>query len=243
MQKMMGYMRRAIQDYGMIENGDRIAVGVSGGKDSVGLLCGLARMRDFLGVSFEVVGITIDPGFGGKPGSFDSIKELCAQLGVEYSIKPSNIADVVFNIREEKNPCSLCAKLRRGALHDEALRLGCSKLALGHNMDDAVETFLMNLMQGGHIGCFAPVTWLSRKQITVIRPLIYIPEREVRNAVTRSGLPIVESGCPVNGKTVREDTKLFLERLEQEYPGIRQRILGAMIRGDIDGWGRGNIGR
>ena len=110
-------------------------------------------------------------------------------------------------------------------------------------MDDAVETFLMNLMQGGHIGCFAPVTWLSRKQITVIRPLIYMPEREVRNAVTRSGLPIVESGCPVNGKTVREDTKLFLERLEQEYPGIRQRILGAMIRGDIDGWGRGKIGR
>ena len=243
MQRMMGYMRRAIQDYGMIEDGDRIAVGVSGGKDSVGLLCGLARMRGFLPVRFEVVGITIDPQFGGKPGDFDSVAALCKELGVEYSVKPSNISDVVFNIREEKNPCSLCAKLRRGALHDEALRLGCNKLALGHNMDDAVETFMMNLIQGGHIGCFSPVTWLSRKRITVIRPLIYMPEREVRNAVVRSGLPVVESACPVNGKTVREDTKIFIEHLEEEYPGVKQRLFGAMIRGDVDGWGRGRTGR
>jgi len=243
MQKLMGFMRRAIQDYEMIADGDKIAIGVSGGKDSVGLLCGMAQMRRFLPQKYDVVAVTIDPCFGGKEGDYSQIEKLCEQLNVEYSIKRSNISDVVFDIREEKNPCSLCAKLRRGALHDEALRLGCNKMALGHNMDDAVETFIMNLFQGGHIGCFAPVTWLSRKEITVIRPLVYTPEREVRNAVIRAGLPIVESCCPVNGKTNREDTKQFILSLEEANPGLRDRIFGAMIRGDIDGWGRGKVGR
>lgn len=170
MQKMIGYMRKAVQDYQMLQDGDRVAVGVSGGKDSLVTLLGLARLRQFLGVDFSLTAVTVDPGFGGKPGNYGEIRALCEENGIPYLVKQTQIGPIIFDIRKESNPCALCAKMRRGSLHDAAKEAGCNKLALGHNYDDAVETFVMNLFNEGRIGCFSPVTYLSRKDITVLRP-------------------------------------------------------------------------
>ena len=236
MQKMIGYMRKAIADYNMVQDGDRVAVGVSGGKDSVTLLCGLARLRSILPVRYKLTAITLDPGFGGVQTDYSAIEALCAQMGVPYVVKRTGIGEVVFDQRSESNPCSLCARMRRGALHDLCKERGCNKLALGHNWDDAVETFVMNLFQEGRIGCFSPVTYLSRKDLTVIRPLIYAPEKEILGAVRKDGLPIVKSKCPVDKTTNRQQTKDWLAEMDQKDHGFSKRLFGAMKRAHVDGW-------
>ena len=221
----------------MLEDGDRVAVGLSGGKDSVLLLAALWRLREFLGVKFELTSLTIDPCFHGEETDYGPVTALCEQLGIRHIIRRSDLGDVVFGRREEKNPCSLCAKMRRGMLHDMALENGCNKIALGHHADDAVETFVMNLFHEARVGCFRPVTWLSRKGLTMIRPLVLIPERDIVNTVNSCGLPVVKSRCPVDGATARQDMKQFFARMESEdFPGLRDRLFGAMRRAGVDGW-------
>jgi tRNA(Ile)-lysidine synthase TilS/MesJ len=230
-------MRKAIIDYNMISPGERIAVGVSGGKDSVALLVGLCRLREFIGIDYEVTAITIDPVFDGKETDYSAVTALCESHGVKHVIRRSELGDIIFVQREEKNPCSLCARMRRGMLHDMTKELGCNKLALGHNYDDAVETFVMNLFHEGRVGCFQPVTYLSRKDLTMVRPLIFATEKDILSAVRRSELPIVKSACPVDGVTARQETKLWLAGMEKTgYPGLTKRIFGAIQRGHISGW-------
>ncbi len=237
MQKILGYMRKAIQEFDLIQNGDKIAVGVSGGKDSLVLLEGLVRLKRFIGINYEVTAITLDPRFGGTDGDYSSVEEMCQRLGVDFILKRTHIGKIVFDVRQETNPCSLCARMRRGALHDAAKEAGCNKIALGHNYDDAVETFVMNLFNEGRLGCFAPKSYLSRKDITMIRPLVFAPEKEVRSAAKRSGLEVVKSKCPADGHTSREETKRFLAERNKADKGFSDRIFGAMRRAGLDGWG------
>ena len=237
MQRLIGMMRKAIQEFNMIADGDRIAVGVSGGKDSMALLRGLFLLRRFIGIHYEIVAITLDPGFGGRNTDYSAIEALCAQQGIEYVVKRTHIGEIVFDVRQEPNPCSLCARMRRGALHDAAKELDCNKVALGHHYNDAVETFLMNLFLGGNIACFSPVSYLSRKELTLIRPLVFAPERDIASAVRHAGLPVVKSVCPADGTTERERTKQRLREMEKESPGVTFRLFGAMRRAGIDGWG------
>ena len=219
-----------------MRDGDTVAVGVSGGKDSVALLAGLAGVRRFIGIDFTLKAVTLDNCFNGEEGDFSPIADLCGSLGVEYILRRTDIGQIIFGERGESNPCSLCARMRRGVLHDTAKANGCNKIALGHHFDDAVETFLMNLFNEGRIGCFSPVSYLSRKDLTMIRPLIFATEREVRNAVNRAGLPVVKSKCPVDGCTERQWTKEFLYDMEKTHPGITKRIFGAIRRGHVSGW-------
>lgn len=236
MQRIMGYMRKAITDYQMIEPGDRIAVGVSGGKDSMALLCGLAGLRAFIGIDFELVCVTLDPGWEGKTGEYTQLAELCRRLHVPFHVLRTEIGPVVFEKRQETNPCSLCARMRRGALHDATKEFGCNKIALGHHYNDAVETFVMNLFIEGRVGCFSPVTYLSRKDITMIRPLVFAPEKVIESAVRKKHIPIVKSPCPVDGSTKRQWAKDWLVSMEKEFPGITQRIFGAICKGHVSGW-------
>ena len=236
MQKLMGLMRKAIQKYDMIQPGDRIAVAVSGGKDSVALLAGLRGLQDFIGIPYELHAITLDYRFGGVDGDFSPLVELCQELGVPYTVKPTEIGQIIFETRKEQNPCSLCARMRRGCLHDAAKELGCNKIALGHHYDDAVETFVMNLFQEGRVGCFQPVTYLSRKDLTLIRPLILAEESVVASVVRRQQLPVVKSRCPADGVTQRQWTKDWLRQMDKEHPGLKKRLYGAMERGHIDGF-------
>lgn len=237
MQKILGYMRKAIQNYGLISDGDRILVGVSGGKDSLVLLEGLVLLRRFIGIDYEVVAVTLDMGFKDKKPDFSPISERCEKMGVEYRVIPTQIGEIVFDVRKEPSPCSLCARMRRGALHDAANELGCNKVALGHNYDDAVETFVMNLFTEGRIGCFAPSTYLSHKKVTVIRPLVLAPEKEIRRAARKNELPVVKSVCPADGHTNRQKTKDFLADMERNDHGFKDRLFGAMCRANVDGWG------
>lgn len=237
MQKILGYIRRACQEFDLIDDGDRIAVGVSGGKDSLVLLAGLAGLRRFYEKKFDIVAITLDPRFGGVENDYSAVAEMCAALGVEYHLVPTDIGPIVFDIRKEPNPCSLCSKMRRGALHDEAKKCGCNKLALGHNNDDAIETFIMNLFQEGRIGCFAPMSYLSRKDITVIRPLVFAPESQVMGCAKRNGFKIVKSACPADKHTTRQTTKEFLAERERNDHGFKLRIFTAMRKAGIDKWG------
>jgi len=234
MRRMLSLMRSCVQDYDMIHPGDKIAVGVSGGKDSVTLLRVLAELKRFYPKPFELIAISLDMGYEGT--DFSPIAELCAQLDVPFVLKKTDIKQVVFDIRQESNPCSLCAKLRRGSLNDAAKEQGCSKVALGHHFDDAVETFMMSLLYEGRISCFLPVTYLDRTDITVIRPMLYMTERQVVGFSRRQALPIVPSGCPVDKATKREETKALLKELEQRYPGLRERVFGAMQRYPLQGW-------
>ena len=237
MRKVLGHMRKAIQEFDLIQDGDRIAVGISGGKDSLVLLNGLALLRRFIGIEYELVAITLDPRFNGQEGDYSSVQELCDMLGVEYRIIPTDIGEIIFNIRKEPNPCSLCARMRRGALHDASIEAGCNKLALGHHYNDAVETFVMNLFNEGRIGCFSPKTYLSKKDIWLIRPMVLTSEKEIFSACRRNGLEVVKSKCPADGHTNREKTKNFLAEMEKESHGFTYRLFGAMRRANIDGWG------
>ncbi len=233
MQKMLGYMRKAIQEFDMLQDGDRVAVGVSGGKDSLVLLQGLVLLRRFIGIDYSVVGITLDPQFGGVPNDYSAVEELCRQSDTVYHVILTRIDEIVFEVRQEKSPCSLCAKMRRGALHDAAKEYGCNKIALGHHYNDAVETFVMNLFTEGRIGCFSPVSYLSRKDLTMIRPMVLAPEKEIRRAAERCGLPVVKSVCPADGHTNRERTKQFLADMERNDKGFTDRLFGAMRRAGI----------
>ena len=237
MQKILGYMRKACQEFDLIEKGDRIAVGVSGGKDSLVLLAGLAKMRRFELFDYDIVAISLDPRFNGQSGNYEPVKRLCDELGVEYRLIETDIGEIVFKVRNESNPCSLCAKMRRGALHDEAKLAGCNKIALGHHFDDVVETFVMNLFREGRVGCFAPKTYLSRKDITMIRPLVFAPEAQVSSCCTRNGFEVVKSKCPADKTTVREETKNWLYEMEKNDKGFKQRLFGALRRSGVNGWG------
>lgn len=232
--RVLSYVRRGVDDYEMIEENDKIAVGVSAGKDSLTLLCAMAELRRFYPKKFKLCAITIDMGFEGT--DFSPIQKLCDELDVEYHIVPTQISKVIFDVRKEKNPCSLCAKMRRGALYGYAREIGCNKVALGHHFDDVVETFMLNLFFEGRIGCFQPVTYLSNTQITLIRPMIYMPEKDVRYFSTKAELPVVKSSCPADGNTEREEMKKLLASLERQNKGLRYRIFGALQRGKIDGF-------
>ena len=236
MQRLEGLMRKAIQDYGMIAPGDRVCVGVSGGKDSVALTVGLAHLRRYMKIPFELVAVSLDPQFGGQSTDYGPLEQLFAQLEIPYEIRRSGIGQVVFDIRKEPNPCALCAKMRRGLLHNTAKELGCNKVALGHHLDDAIETFYMNLWGEGRLGCFSPVTYLSRKDLTMIRPMILATEAEVRKAVRSADLPIVKSVCPADGATRRQEMKDYVARMCQKDRAFRQKMLGAMQTADLDGW-------
>ena len=236
MKKILGCIRRACEDFDLIQDGDRIGVGVSGGKDSLVLLYALARLRAFYPKPFELVAVTLDYQFGGVPGDFSAVAELCKALDVEYIVKPTNLWEVIFVTRKEKNPCSLCAKMRRGILHDTAKAHGCNKVALGHHLDDAAETFMINLLRGGQIGCFSPVSYLSNKDLYLIRPLVFATEKEVAAAARRLSLPIVKSKCPADKVTERQNVKELLQTLEKDYPALREKIVGALQRGEIDSW-------
>lgn len=232
--RVLSYVRRGVDDYNMIEDGDRIAVGVSAGKDSLTLLCAMADLRRFYPKKFELCAITIDMGF--EDADFSPIKALCDELEVEYHIVPTQISKVIFDVRKEKNPCSLCAKMRRGALYGYARDIGFNKVALGHHFDDVVETFMLNLFYEGRLGCFQPVTFLSNTGITLIRPMLYMPEKDVRYFAAKAELPVVKSSCPADGNTEREEMKKLLASLERENKGLRYRIFGAIQRGEIDGF-------
>lgn len=236
MQKIMGYIRKACQEFDLIQTGDRIAVGVSGGKDSLALLAGLAGMRRFAEFSYELVAITLDPGFNGQQNNYEEVARLCEKLDVPFKLVHTNIGEIVFDIRKEPNPCSLCAKLRRGALHDAAIEAGCNKIALGHHKDDVTETFIMNLFKEGRVGCFAPKTYLSRKQITMIRPLVFAPESQIVSACKRNNLEVVKSICPADKNTTRETTKQFLNDMEKKDKGFKLRIFTALRKSGVNGW-------
>lgn len=237
MQKILGYMRKAIQEFDLIQDNDRIAVGVSGGKDSVALLAGLHMLKRFIGIDYDIVAITLDPQFEGKQTDYSSIEGLCDDMGIAYIVKRTQIGEIVFDLKKDKHPCSLCARMRRGALHDAAKENDCNKIALGHHYDDAVETFIMNLFKEGRIGCFSPKSYLSRKDITMIRPLVLAPEKDIQASIRRAGLPVVKSVCPVDGETTRQWTKEYLRDMEKQDHGFTYRIFGAMRRSGIDGWG------
>ncbi|MBR2354040.1 MAG: tRNA 2-thiocytidine(32) synthetase TtcA [Clostridia bacterium] len=232
--RVLSYVRRAVDDYDMIREGDKIAVGVSAGKDSLALLCAMAELRRFYPKPFELCAVTVDMGFEGM--DFSGIQALCDELEVPYHIIHTEISKIIFDVRKEKNPCSLCAKMRRGALYRGAKELGCTSVALGHHFDDVVETFMLNLFYEGRIGCFQPVTYLSNTDIYMIRPMIYMPEKDVRYFAGKVELPVVKSTCPADGNTEREEMKKLLAHLEKENKGLRYRIFGAIQRGEIDGF-------
>lgn len=234
MQKMLSYVRRAVDQYHLINEGDTIAVGVSGGKDSLALLVTLANLRRFYPNHFTLKAITLETGYDEM--DFSAVARLCQQLEVEYITRRTDIKTIVFDIRKEENPCSLCAKMRRGALNETALEHGCNKVALGHHYDDVIETLLMSLFYEGRINCFLPETYLDRRGITVIRPMIYAPESYIRSFARRQELPIVHNPCPADGNTKREEIKRLIRTLEHDNHGVRQRIFGAIQRYPLRGW-------
>lgn len=234
MKRMLSFVRRAVDDYSMIQEGDRIAVGISGGKDSLALLSVLNEMRRFYPKKYELVAITVDMGFEGS--DFSEVSEFCRRIGVKYIIEKTDIAKIIFDVRKEPNPCSLCAKMRRGSLHAVAVAEGCNKVALGHHFDDAVETFMMNLFFEGRLGCFSPKSYLSNRRITLIRPMLYATEKDVKYFVGKRSLPIVKSLCPEDRATERENTKNLLAELERTNRGVKHRIFNAICKGELDGF-------
>lgn len=234
MEKFTGIVRRAVADYKMISAGDKIAVGVSGGKDSVSLLVALTKLKNYFPEPFDLIAITIDSGFEGM--DFSPIKKLCNEIGVEYIIHKTNIKEIVFDIRKESNPCSLCAKMRRGVFHDIAIEHGCNKVALGHNKNDVNETFLLSLFYEARVSTFRPVTYLDRKKIYMIRPLIYAEESEIIAIVKKMSLPIVQSTCPANNNTKRTYVRELIQNLSQENIDLSDHIFGAIKGSSICGW-------
>lgn len=237
MQKMLSLMRKCIDDYKMIDDGDLVCVGVSGGKDSLAALYILSELRKFYPNKFDIHAITLDLGFDG--GDFTDLAAFCKSIDVPFTLVKTDIKEVVFDIRKETNPCSLCAKMRRGSLHETAKKLGCNKVALGHHFDDAVETYMMSLFFEGRIGCFQPVTYLDKVDLTLIRPLLYMEERTVRAFSIKNNLPIMHNPCVANGNTKRQEIKELLLDLEKNsYKDLRKKIFGAMQRYPISGFGK-----
>lgn len=232
--RMLSFIRRAVDEYCMIEEGDKIAVGVSGGKDSLALLTGLWNLQMFYPKSFELCAITVDMGFEGT--DFSTIEAFCGELEIEYKIVKTDLARIIFDVRKESNPCSLCAKMRRGILHDNIKQMGCNKIALGHHFDDVVDTFMLNLFNEGRLGTFSPVTYLSRKDITLIRPLIFAPEKDIEYFARQNRLPVVKSPCPEDKHTDRENIKRLLSTLERNNKGLRHRIFVAIKKEGLNGY-------
>ena len=233
MQRLVGLIRRCAEDYDMIKPGDRIGVGVSGGKDSLALLVLLAELKKYNHKPFELEAVTVDLGFG---MDFSGIEKLCRELDVPFHLVPTQIAPVIFEYRQEKNPCSMCAKMRRGAINQTLLDRGLNKLALGHHYDDAVETFMMSLLYEGRISCFQPVTDLDRTGIIQIRPMLYIREQTVDHFANRMNLPVIQNRCPVDKRTKREEIKNLVYELSSRYPDLKERVFGAMQRLPLPEW-------
>lgn len=234
MNDILSPLRRAVKDYDMIKDGDRVCVGVSGGKDSVLLLVALSRLSRFYPKKFEVFGYTVDA--GKEPTDFSSVDELCKRENIEYHVEKTDIFEIVFDRKKEENPCSLCSTMRRGALCNGARKLGANVLALGHHNDDALETFMLNLINGGRLGCFQPVTDYDGGALRVIRPFIYLSEQKIRACVKKSGFPVVKSVCPVDGHTQRQEMKSLISSIEKNHRGAKKRIFGALCRSGLDGW-------
>ncbi|MDD4509563.1 MAG: ATP-binding protein [Oscillospiraceae bacterium] len=234
MQYISGLVRRCLEDYDMIAPNDHITVGLSGGKDSLMLLTALSALRAYYPVPYTLEAITLDMGIPGM--DFSPLVSYCKQLEVPYSILPTQLYHVIFEVRNEKNPCSMCAKLRRGALNRTLSERGCHKIALGHHYDDAVETLLLSLLFEGRIHCFQPVTYLDRTEITQIRPLLYVGEALIEATAKRLSIPVIQNPCPANGKTKRQEVKELVSHLNETYPGIKQRVFGAMQRLPLDHW-------
>ena len=229
LQQVLSYICRAADDYHMIEEGDHIAVGISGGKDSLTLLYGLHGLKRFYPKKFEIHAVTVDLGFDNL--NLDKIKEICSDLEVPYTIVKTDIANIIFNERKESNPCSLCAKMRKGALNEAIKEAGCNKVAYAHHKDDVVETMLMSLIFEGRFHTFSPVTYLDRMDVTVIRPLMYMNEADVIGFINKYEVPVVKSPCPADGYTKREYTKNLLRTLNQENPGVKERMFTAIQNG------------
>lgn len=239
MKRTVSLIRRAIEDYGLIDEGDKIAVGVSGGKDSLVLLNALAELSHYYPKKFKVMGLTLDLGYN---ADYSAVQAMCDKIGVEYKIKKTNFKEIIFDIRKESNPCSLCAKMRRGALNDMALENGCKKVALGHHNDDVLETFFLSLIYEGRINCFSPSTYLDRTGITQIRPMIYVRERDIRGIVRKYDIPVVHNPCPANGVTKREYMKNLIRQIEKETtPGLKKRLFHAIQYSGIEGWNTDDI--
>lgn len=234
LQQLLSYVRKAVDDYQLITEGDKIAVGISGGKDSLALLHALAALRRFYPQKFELYAITIDLGFNNL--NLEKIVEMCKELGVEYKIVKTDIAQIVFEERKESNPCSLCAKMRKGALNEAIKQMGCNKVAYAHHKDDVVETMLLSLLFEGRFHTFSPITYLDRMDVTVIRPLIYVEEAEIIGFVNKNSLPVVKSPCPADGNTKREYVHQLLLKLNQEHHGVKNRMFTAICNGNINGF-------
>ncbi len=224
MQKLLSKTRQAIVEYNLIEDGDKICLGLSGGKDSITLLHILNNLRKFLPEKFELIAVTLNP--GGVDNS--PLHELCRELNVEYHEVQTNIKEIVFDIRQEKNPCSLCANLRRGALNAKAEELGCNKVALGHHKDDALETFFMSLSFEGRINCFSPKSYMDKNNITLIRPMVFIDESMIIRTAKENNYPIIKNPCPADGKTNRQDIKELIKRLDKEIPGFKKNLFKSL---------------
>ncbi len=234
LQQVLSYVRKAIDDYHMIEENDKIAIGISGGKDSLTLLYALHGLRRFYPKKFDIHAVTVDLGFDNL--NLEKIKELCKSLEVTYTIVKTDIANIVFQDRKESNPCSLCAKMRKGALNEAIKAAGCNKVAYAHHKDDVVETMLLSLIFEGRFHTFSPVTYLDRMDLKVIRPLMYMNEADVIGFVKSYDVPVVKSPCPVDGYTKREYVKNLLKSLNSENPGVKERMFTAIQRGQMEGW-------
>ena len=235
LQQVLSYVRKAVDDYHMIADGDKIAVGISGGKDSLTLLYALHGLRRFYPQKFDIHAVTVDLGFGNL--DLSRIESICAdELQIPYTIVKTDIADIIFEQRKESNPCSLCAKMRKGALNEAIKKEGCNKVADAHHKDDVVETMLMSLIYEGRFHTFSPVTYLDRMDLTVIRPLMYMNEADVIGFVNKNQIPVVKSPCPADGYTKREYVKQLLKKLNQENPGVKERMFTAIQDGGMTGW-------
>ena len=229
--RILSCTRRAVDRFSMINDGDRIAVGLSGGKDSIALLAALHDLKRFYPADFSLYGITVSMGF--KDFDAGPLKDFCEKLGVGFSLIETRLAELIFEERKESNPCSLCARMRRGILHDTAKALGCNKLALGHHYDDVIDTFMLNLFNEGRLATFLPVTYLSRKDITVIRPFIYLPEKDIRYFISKNDLPVIKSPCPEDKHTDRETLHKLIGDLDRERKGLKHRIFNAIEEGGL----------
>lgn len=234
LQQLMSQTRRAIDDYGMIHTGDKIAIGISGGKDSLTLLYALHGLQRFYPEKFDLEAITVD--LGNPDFDFSHIRHLCETMQIPHTVVKTEIAQIVFKERKEKNPCSLCAKMRKGALNDAVKKLGCNKIAYAHHKDDIVETMMMSLIYEGHFYSFPPITHLDRTNLTVIRPLMYVSEADVKGFCRKYQLPVVKSPCPADGYTKRQYVKDLLRKLNLENPGVKERMFSAIINGNISDW-------
>lgn len=234
MQKILSSMRKAIDAFNMVEDGDKIAVAYSGGKDSISMLMAFKNLQLFYPKKFDIIAVSINPGF--EEFNVDLLKRTCENLNIPLFVENSNAKEIVFDIRNEKNPCSLCANIRRGVLNSVAIREGCNKIALGHNKDDLLETFLLNTLYTGKISTFAPVSYMDRSKITLIRPLVFTYEKELRRFVKKNNIEIMPKCCPLDGFSKREDMKELLHNLQKDIPKVKENLFGAITRSDIKGW-------